>query len=82
MAKQKIPKTNAMRMLAAAKIIYSIRTYEVDESDLSGIHAAELIGLEPDQVFKTLVARGDKTGFLTCGLPVQWRQKAAINALS
>ncbi|MGI6299338.1 MAG: Cys-tRNA(Pro) deacylase [Saccharofermentanales bacterium] len=70
MPKPKAPKTNAMRILSARKIAYATRTYEVDESDLSGIHVAAQIGLEPDQVYKTLVAKGDRTGYLTCGLPV------------
>lgn len=70
MASQKTPKTNAMRILSARKTAYSTRTYEVDESDLSGVHVASQIGLEPDQVFKTLVAKGDRTSYLICGLPV------------
>ena len=63
-------KTNAMRRLDAAKISYTPYTYEVDESDLSGTHIAEQIGLPMPQVFKTLVARGDKTGPLVFCIPV------------
>ena len=63
-------KTNAMRMLDAAKIKYEIKEYEVDENDLSGRHIAEQIGLPMPQVFKTLVARGDKTGPLVFCIPV------------
>ena len=63
-------KTNAMRMLDAAKIQYEIKEYEVDENDLSGKHIAEQIGLPMPQVFKTLVARGDKTGPLVFCIPV------------
>ena len=63
-------KTNAMRMLDAAKIQYEIKEYEVDENDLSGVHIAEQIGLPRAQVFKTLVARGDKTGPLVFCIPV------------
>ena len=63
-------KTNAMRMLSAAKIPFEVMEYEVDESDLSGIHIAEQIGLPLEQVFKTLVARGDKTGPLVFCIPV------------
>ena len=55
-------KTNAMRALDKAGISYEPMTYEVDESDLSGTHIAEEIGLPAEQVFKTLVARGDKRG--------------------
>ena len=62
-------KTNAMRMLSAAKISFEVMEYEVDESDLSGVHIAEQIGLPLGQVFKTLVARGDKTGPLVFCIP-------------
>lgn len=63
-------KTNAMRLLDAAKIPYEALTYEVDESDLSGVHIAEQIGLPLGMVFKTLVAKGDKTGYLVFCIPV------------
>ena len=65
-----MPKTNAMRMLTAAKIPFEVITYEVDESDLSGMHIAESVGLPPEMVFKTLVAKGDKTGYLVFCIPV------------
>ncbi len=64
-------KTNAMRQLDAAKIPYEVLTYEVDESDLSGTHIAAEIGLPMDMVFKTLVAKGDKTGYLVFCIPVE-----------
>ena len=63
-------KTNAMRMLDAAKIAYQVLEYEVDESDLSGIHIAEQLGFDRERMFKTLVARGDKTGPLVFCIPV------------
>ena len=63
-------KTNAMRMLDAAKIPYEVLTYKVDESDLSGTHIAEQLDLPMDMVFKTLVAKGDKTGHLVFCIPV------------
>ena len=63
-------KTNAMRMLDAAKIPYRVLEYEVDENDLSGVHIAETLGFPPDRMFKTLVAKGDKTGPLVFCLPV------------
>ncbi len=63
-------KTNAMRMLDAAKIPYEILEYTVDENDLSGIHIAEQTGFPPEKMFKTLVARGDKTGPLVLCIPV------------
>ena len=52
-------KTNAMRLLDAAGIAYRTAEYEYDESDLSGKHAAEQLGMPAEQVFKTLVTRGD-----------------------
>ena len=63
-------KTNAMRMLDRAKILYEPRFYEVDESDLSGTHVADSVGLPYAQVFKTLVAKGDKNGFCVFCIPV------------
>ena len=63
-------KTNAMRRLDAAKIAYEVLEYEVDENDLSGIHIAEQLGFPKEQMFKTLVARGDKTGPLVFCIPV------------
>ena len=63
-------KTNAMRMLDAAKIPYEVLEYEVDETDLSGRHIAETLGFPPEQMFKTLVAKGDKTGYLVFCIPV------------
>ena len=62
-------KTNAMRQLDAAKIPYTVCSYEVDESDLSGTHLADQIGLPYEQVFKTIVTRGDKTGHLVFCIP-------------
>ena len=66
----KTPKTNAMRILDKAKISYEVLTYEVDESDLSGIHIADEVGLDYAMVFKTLVAVGDKTGPVVICIPV------------
>ena len=63
-------KTNAMRMLDAAKIPYETLTYKVDENDLSGIHIAEQLQFPMEKMFKTLVARGDKTGPLVFCIPV------------
>ena len=50
--------TNAMRLLKQAGIEYGTSEYEVDESDLSGVHAARMLGIDPDCMFKTLVTRG------------------------
>ena len=63
-------KTNAMRLMAQAGIPIRVQEYEVDESDLSGLHAAEQLGMPPEQIFKTLVARGDKTGVCVFCIPV------------
>ena len=62
-------KTNAMRQLDAAKIKYKVYEYEVDENDLSGTHVAAQLGLDFEMVFKTIVARGDKTGYLVLCIP-------------
>ena len=62
-------KTNAARMLDRAGIHYELREYQVDENDLSAPHVAAAIGMPPEQVFKTLVARGDRTGVLLACIP-------------
>ena len=63
-------KTNAMRLLSAAGVAFRTAEYPWDESDLSGVHAAAALGMAPETVFKTLVARGDKTGPLVFCIPV------------
>lgn len=63
-------KTNAVRLVQQAKIPCRESFYEYDEKDLSGLHAAEAIGMPPEQVFKTLVARGEKTGIHVFCIPV------------
>ncbi len=63
-------KTNAMRMLDKAKVEYTTREYEVDEQDLSGSHAADMMGADHGSVFKTLVLKGEKMGYLVCCIPV------------
>lgn len=63
-------KTNALRLLDQAGIGYREAFYEYDKSDLSGLHAATAIGLPPEQVFKTLVARGDRGAILVFCIPV------------
>ena len=70
MAKEKEARTNVMRLLDKAKIPYEHREYEVDENDLSGTHAADLLGVDHRTLFKTLVLHGDKTGYLVCVIPV------------
>ncbi|MCX6627157.1 MAG: Cys-tRNA(Pro) deacylase [Candidatus Solibacter sp.] len=63
------PKTNAARILDAAGIPYELREYTVNEDDLSAPRVAEKIGMPPEQVFKTLVARGDRCGVLMACIP-------------
>ena len=63
-------KTNVMRILDSAGLSYSVAEYEVDENDLSGIHAAKAINMPKEQVFKTLVTKGDKTGNTVFVVPV------------
>lgn len=63
-------KTNAVRMVQQAGIPCRESFYEYDEKELSGIHAAQAIGMPPEQVFKTLVARGEKTGIHVFCIPV------------
>lgn len=65
----KIDKTNAVRLLDKESINYNLIPYEVDESDLSAIHVANQLGEDVRQVFKTLVLKGDKTGFFVCIIP-------------
>ena len=65
----KINKTNAARLLDKAKIAYEHIPYEVDESDLSAVHVAASLGENINQVFKTLVLHGDKTGYFVCVIP-------------
>jgi len=65
----KVNKTNAARLLDKAKIDYELIPYEVDESDLSAVHVAEQLNEPIEQVFKTLVLKGDKTGYFVCIIP-------------
>ena len=62
-------KTNAARLLDKLKIAYEIREYEVDEADLGAANVAGKVGLPLERVFKTLVARGDKTGVIMAVVP-------------
>lgn len=63
-------KTNAVRIVQQAGIPCREDFYEFDEKDLNGMHAAEAIGMPSEQVFKTLVARGERTGINVFCIPV------------
>ncbi|MBQ4349757.1 MAG: Cys-tRNA(Pro) deacylase, partial [Clostridia bacterium] len=65
-------KTNAMRLLETAGIPFEVGEYEVDEEDLSGVHAAKIMGLDPDKMFKTLVCRDDRGGYEVFVIPVAY----------
>ena len=65
----KIEKTNAARLLDKAGIQYELIPYEVDEANLAADHVAEQLGEDIEQVFKTLVLRGDKNGLFVCVIP-------------
>lgn len=62
-------KTNAARILDQKKIKYELIEYEVDENDLSATTVAAKLNQNVEQVFKTLVLRGDKTGIFVCVIP-------------
>ena len=63
-------KTNAVRLVEQAGISCRESFYAYDEKDLNGNHAALAIGMPPEQVFKTLVARGERTGINVFCIPV------------
>jgi Cys-tRNA(Pro)/Cys-tRNA(Cys) deacylase len=73
-------KTNAARLLDAQGIAYEVREYEVDPDDLMAESVARKIGLPAEQVFKTLVARGDKNGI--CFAVVPGDQQLDLKALA
>jgi Cys-tRNA(Pro)/Cys-tRNA(Cys) deacylase len=73
-------KTNAARMLDSLGILYEVREYEVDPDDLAAESVARKVGLPPEQVFKTLVARGDKHG--VCFAVVPGDQQLDLKALA
>lgn len=64
-----VPKTNVARLLDAAGIDYELIPYSFTEDDLSAQHVAAELGEDIDLVFKTLVLRGDRTGFFVCVIP-------------
>ncbi|PZV08243.1 MAG: Cys-tRNA(Pro) deacylase [Leptolyngbya sp.] len=62
-------KTNAARILDRLKLPYQLLEYEVDPDDLAAESTAEKLGLPPEQVFKTLVAKGDRHGVCLAVIP-------------
>lgn len=62
-------KTNAARLLDTLKLPYELISYEVDEEHFDAIHVAQTCGQNVDQVFKTLVANGDKNGINVFCIP-------------
>jgi Cys-tRNA(Pro)/Cys-tRNA(Cys) deacylase len=62
-------KTNAARLLDSLDIPYQLLNYEVDAEDLAAESTAQKVGLPPEQVFKTLVVRGDRTGVCLAVVP-------------
>lgn len=73
-------KTNAARLLDSLSIPYEVREYEVDPDDLTAESVAAKVGLPAEQVFKTLVARGDKHG--VCFAVVPGDQQLDLKALA
>lgn len=66
---QTTQKTNAARLLDTAGVNYALVPYQVDEEHLEAAHVAEQLGEDLDQVFKTLVLRGDRNGLFVCVMP-------------
>jgi len=66
---KKIKKTNAARILDELHIGYELKTYPVDEEHLDAVHVANEVGMPPEQVFKTLCVRGDKTDVVFAVIP-------------
>ncbi|MDR0910697.1 MAG: Cys-tRNA(Pro) deacylase [Spirochaetaceae bacterium] len=62
-------KTNVMRLLDAAHVAYELKEYPVDEDDLSAVHAAALLGVEAERIFKTLVLQGASGEHYVCCIP-------------
>ena len=61
--------TNVTRLLSANGIDHEVRTYQPDEDDLSAVKAAAALGWPQEQLFKTLVLRGERTGVFVCMIP-------------
>lgn len=70
MTKEKIIKTNALRILDVNKIIYQVRTYEAPDGFLDGVSVALSVGLDPTEVYKTLILHGSSKEYFVCVIPV------------
>lgn len=66
-------KTNAVRILESRGVSFELREYEIDLEDLSAETVASKINLNPEQVFKTLVVHGDRTGHFFAVVPANWQ---------
>ncbi len=64
-------KTNAMRILDNEGIAYTVHTYDASDGIVDGVTAAKKLGQDPDQVFKTLVTRGNDSQFYVFVIPVK-----------
>lgn len=71
MAKTKIPKTNALRILDFHKIEYEVKTYEAPDGFLDGVSVAKQVGMDPRKVYKTLVVQGLNREHYVCVIPVE-----------
>jgi ybaK/ebsC protein len=71
MSKKGHKKTNALRMLDTHHIAYYVLTYEWSEERGAGIHVAESLQIPPEEVFKTLVGKGNVTGHVVFCIPVE-----------
>ncbi|MBO1307368.1 Cys-tRNA(Pro) deacylase [Enterococcus sp. 669A] len=69
MAKKKVTKTNAIRLVEQKKMPYVEHEYQWSEDDLGAGHVAEQVGIPPERIFKTLVAVGNKTGPIVAVIP-------------
>lgn len=61
-------KTNSIRFLESKAVDFDILEYEVDE-DVSAIHVAEKLTMDSNQIFKTIVLKGDRVGYFVCIIP-------------
>ncbi len=70
MGKEKIDKTNALRILDTAKIAYEVHSYEVPDGFMDGVSVARAVRMDPSVVYKTLVLQGAGKEYLVCVIPV------------